>query len=238
MDDRTYEAVDTYSHFGEVIVSTWSDEDLSLLDKASKPYKLVISKYPPNLWDYQNEGSRYYMAQTTLAGAMEASLEYVMKTRSDELYPDMEAMIENLKKYPDRSHTTDNGFWRNHRGCYANHLFIDKAEHIRKAMQMHVSYCDKSDYNDLKFMCSEQSFGYFLMAARGCDMSRDILKLYYENVWITRSAELKGHLHSGQTANGSGFKRSSLPYPSGRMDVAGSHTHNINNLYQHIEELS
>ena len=45
IDDRTYESIDSYSDqgFGEIIVSTWEDEDLSLLEKTDKEYILTTS---------------------------------------------------------------------------------------------------------------------------------------------------------------------------------------------------
>ena len=45
VDERTYEAVDAYRGFGEVIVSTWDNEDISLLEKASGDYQIVLSSY-------------------------------------------------------------------------------------------------------------------------------------------------------------------------------------------------
>jgi len=45
IDDRTFESIDSYydQGFEEVIVSTWKDEDLSLLNKTKKEYKLILS---------------------------------------------------------------------------------------------------------------------------------------------------------------------------------------------------
>jgi hypothetical protein len=48
IDERTYEAIDSYSDqgFGEIIVSTWSNEDISLLDKTNKKFILKLCFYP------------------------------------------------------------------------------------------------------------------------------------------------------------------------------------------------
>ena len=243
LDDRTYEAIDQYQNFGEVIVSTWDTDHPHLLNPATGEYKFVRSSYPDNLESYHNEGSRYFMAQTTLAGVEVATKKYTMKTRSDELYPDLEAMLKNLETYPDRVHTTDNGFWKDIKGAFSNHLFIDKTDNMLKAMRMHVDYSsgkmpDLARRINSKLICAEQTFGYFLMAARGYDiLESDFKPVYRENIWITRCVELKGHLHSGQTSkpNG-GFKRSTEPYPLGRKDESSGKA-NINRLVQHIEDI-
>ena len=49
IDERTYEAVDAYQGFGEVIVSTWDDEDIGLLEKSSGDYQIVLSSYDEEL---------------------------------------------------------------------------------------------------------------------------------------------------------------------------------------------
>ena len=244
LDNRTYEAIDQYQYFNEVIVSTWNTDDISLLNQAVGKYKLVTSNYPQNIASYYNGGSRYFMAQTTFAGASIASGKYVMKTRSDELYPDLSAMLSNLEKYPDRVHTTDNGFWTNIKGAFSNHLFIDKTNHIVDAMSKHIAYSSKQDpqkssYLNSIFMCAEQSFGYFLMLARGYDLlETNVNTVYKNNMFITPCYMLNGHLHSGQTSKDKarGFKRSSDPYPNGRKDVHNGR-HDVRHLCQNIEDL-
>jgi hypothetical protein len=64
IDDRTFEAIDSYRSqgFEEIIVSTWDDEDLSLLDKTNEPYKLVLSKYPENIKEINNKGCSFFQS--------------------------------------------------------------------------------------------------------------------------------------------------------------------------------
>ena len=51
LDDRTYESIDSYSDqgFEEIIVSTWDNENIDLLNKTNKKYKLVTYSYPKHL---------------------------------------------------------------------------------------------------------------------------------------------------------------------------------------------
>tara|TARA_B100001778_G_C18591982_1_gene632707 strand:- start:1659 stop:2384 length:726 start_codon:yes stop_codon:yes gene_type:complete len=226
IDDRTYEAIDCYQGFAEVIVSNWAGEDISLLDKAAGSFTLVQSTYQNDT----DTSFNVFLAQTTMAGCLEAKTEYVLKTRSDELYPNLDKLIENLNLHPKRSHTTDNGFWRHIPHCYSNHLFIDKRDNVVKAMEYRLS-------SKKKFKCSESEFGYFLMKARGFDLSeKNWKKIFRDNVFITACELLPNHLHSGQTFHGRGFKRSSDPYPKGRMERKDN-THNFKQLYQHVDQI-
>jgi len=243
LDERTYEAIDAYQYFNEVIVSTWDTDDLSLLEPASGKYKVVTSSYPENISSYFNEGSRYFMSQTTLTGALAASGKYVMKTRSDELYPDLSEMLNNLKEYPERVHTTDNGFWTNIKAAFSNHLFIEQTKYLIKAMKFHNIYCANIDPKlsfeiNQNFRYAEQTFGYFIMLGRGFDiLDSDVAEVYRKNIFVTPCSKLKDHLHSGQTTYKSrGFKRSTKPYPEGRPDVH-SGKHDIRYLLQHIDDL-
>ena len=75
------------------------------------------------------------------------------------------------------------------------------------------------------------------MKARGFDLSeKNWKKIFRDNVFITACKLLPNHLHSGQTSNGKGFKRSSDPYPNGRLEC-NSKKHNKKELYQSIEEI-
>ena len=233
LDDRTYEAIDTYQDFNEVIVSTWNNEDLSLLNKASGKYQIVQSYYPK---DYNNANG--WQAMTTMTGAIFAKSKYVLKTRTDELYPDLSMMIDNVKTYPDRSHTTNNGFWRNYRHCYSCHLFLDKRDFIVDAMQEMVNYYI-DDKNRLQLPNFESALGYFLMRQRGYTLNDTNWKDIFRNeIYITPCCDLPNHLHSGATTatHVEGFKRSSLPYPNGRMETS-SNKHDVGQLYSDVREI-
>lgn len=229
IDNRTYEAIDCYQDFGEVIIANWDNEDLELLAKCKGRYELASSSY--NKDDPKN-GKMFgmYQARTTLAGSKKAKLDYVMKTRSDELYPNLDAMLSNFSEHPNRSHTTDNGFWKRHPFCYSNHLFIDKTEHIVSGMEQGLS-------EKKKFAADEQFFGYYLMRGRGLSIDEENWKeVFRENVFITRCIDLPNHLHSGQSGAGRYFSRSSDPYPQGRMEVKDK-AHPADKLYQDIKDI-
>ena len=245
IDDRTYEAIDTYQDFGEVIVSTWGDENIDLLNKASGKYELVLSSYDDG-WEenYINHGYRYFQSTTTSAGVSRASKKYCLKTRSDELYPNLDRMINNLEFYPDRLHTTNNGFWRpesRHKmpGCFSTHLFIAPTEELLFASEQSLKYCKKEvfdwDYQTINLRCTEQMYGFFLMLARGINITEhDWKQVFRENIFITPCCELPGHLHSGCKNVENDEERKHLcgtrmkNYPEGRLD-----DHPMLELYSH-----
>ena len=238
IDNRTYETIDCYQDFGEVIISTWADEDLSLLDKAkSDNYIVCQTEYPDNVDTFINHGSCYFIAQTLYSGASVASNNHIIKTRSDELYPNLDVFLTNINRFPERLHTTDNGFWNTRAFCMSNHLFYERKPIILTATHEMIRYCSRVGYEGVDLSICEQIFGYFFMLSRRTDISMDTWKdVFRNNIFITKCADLKGHLHSGQTAANRGFKRSSDPYPSGRMELK-NHMHDATKLYQHVDQI-
>lgn len=241
IDERTYEAIDCYQDFGEVIVSTWSTgEDYTLLDKTSKQskFKLVTSNYPNNMGDIINYGSIYYICQTLLQGCLAASKSYILKTRSDELYPNLDIFIDHVKKFPDRLHTTDNGFWKIHPFCLSGHLFLDTKQNMINALNLIIDYCHKNKFTNLKIKICEQILGYFFMLVREPEYFNESnwKEIFRKYIYITRCKDLPGHLHSGQSSENRGFKRSTEPYPCGRVEMPNG-CHDVNELYQHISEI-
>jgi hypothetical protein len=241
LDDRTYEAIDCYQDFGEVIVSTWSSgEDYSLLYRKRKDSKFILatSEYPKDMSKVINTGAIFYIAQTLMRGSFAASLPYVMKVRTDELYPNLDNLIKNLIQYPDRLHTTDNGFWKRHSFCLSGHIFIDSTQNTTQATRLILDYCFSRNFNNLpQSLVCEQILGLFFMLVRNNNFELDKWKeVFRKNVFITPCVELPGHLHSGQSSAGRGFKRSEEPYPCGRKEMPNG-CHNPKELYQHIEEI-
>ena len=233
IDDRTYEAIDTYQDFAEVIVSTWEQENIDLLSRANGKYQLVQTNYPSDIQNYNNHGYRYFIAKTTKEGAKVASKKYILKTRSDELYPDLSAFLANFDLYPHKTHTTDNGFWKHIPFCYSNHLFLESRELIISACEMIENYASGKSDKHVVLKTPEQTFGYYLMKARGIDiLSQDWKKVFRENIFITPCSLLPNHLHSGGSFyNTIPFKRCSN-YPFGRPD-----NHPIEQLYQSHKDI-
>jgi len=233
IDDRTFEAIDSYHDqgFGEIIVSTWEDEDLNLLNKTSKEYKLVLSKYPQNLREINNQGCRFFQAFTTWKGSRLVTKKYAIRTRSDELYPDLSKFVDNMRDNPKKINTTDNGFWKMHKFCFSSHLFGGESGVIKDGCFMMTLNAEKSFLSNIQLDYPEQCFGFYFLLANGCDMRvKPWKQAFYENVFITPCKDLPGHLHSGQSFTGYKFIRHT-DYPDNRPD-----NHQRERLYQSSEE--
>lgn len=240
IDERTYEAVDAYQQFGEVIVSTWDNEDITLLDKATGDYRLVLSSYDEGWKEkYNNQGYRYFQSTTLNAGVKQASCKYSMKTRSDELFVNLDRMVSNLEFYPNRLQTTNIGFWKpdsRHQvdASFSTHLYIATTDELVEASTNALSNCKREAFKNIELKCTEQLYGYFLMLARGIDLLKsDWKEAFRNNVFITPCSELPGHLHSGcaNLQNGFTHKRRT-DYPYGRLDP-----HPLEELYIHHSQI-
>ena len=238
IDERTYEAIDSYAEqgFEEIFVSTWSDEDTSLLNSSTHNFKLILSDYP-DMTSINNEGCRFFVALTTGLGALNATKDFVLKVRTDEFYPDLSKFIENWKKYPERLHTTNNGFWKHVPFNFSNHIYLCKKQTLFEACSMIVHHSTGKILQDLNLISSEQAVGFFLMKSLGYNLNKENWKkLFSENVYITPCSDLPGHLHSGQSFTNFKFKR--VPdYPNNRKDSAVQ-PHTLDKLYNHHTQFS
>lgn len=231
IDDRTYESIDSYAEqgFTDIIVSTWEDEDLSLLEKTKNHFNIVLSQYPDKV-KIKNEGAKFYIAQTTLSGCLQAKGEYVLKVRSDELYPDLDKFIKNFENHPNRIHTTNNGFWKHIPACFSNHIFLSKKSLMIDCCNNIVHYClDDSGVDDL---AAEQVFGISFIQVLGGN-TQNWKEEFKNHIFITPCHDLPNHLHSGQSSSHHRFRRHT-DYPNNRPD--GKH-HNLKNLYNHHSEI-
>lgn len=243
LDNRTYEAIDCYQDYGQVIVSTWSTgEDFSYLSNVSRKstYDLATCHYPPNMKDFYNPGAAYYISRTTLNGSKIARCPFVLKTRTDELYPNLDVFLENVILHPDKFHTTDNGFWKHHDMCCSCHLFLATTQHIVNHMDLITRYCEGEFNNMIKpIPICESIFGLFMILTKNNGILNDNLNWkeeFRKHLFITPCDKLPGHMHSGQSSFGRGFKRSTDLYPCGRKEVP-SGCHDKDKLYRNVEDI-
>ena len=107
---RSIDTIPSYLRYGEVIVSCWDKDDLSLLDKYKDKIKIVVNKrcevprsilrsfgrHGPNPWILQS--------YSTYHGIKEAKGFFVIKLRSDESYPDLDAIVHKLFFWNEDTH--------------------------------------------------------------------------------------------------------------------------------------
>ena len=235
IDERSYESIDAYGSqgFTDILVSTWDNQETSLLKRASYEYRICYSAFPTQsqIHNINNEGSRFYQAVTTLNGCTNSDKDFVLKTRSDEVYPNLDRFLSNFLYNKDKIHTTNNGFWKHIPFCFSNHLFLGKKTVIKNACEYIIEHCIGEQFNGLNIFCAEQEFGYFLMYSIDNNFDPyNWLEYFKKYVFITPCSDLPDHLHSGGTSEPHSFKRNKN-YPYSRPD-----NHPIDKLYNSSEE--
>jgi hypothetical protein len=96
---RSIQTIPDYLRYGQVIVSCWENNDLSMLDDHINDITLVVNKYTDLTNCYKNPGPQapwIYQHHTTLSGLKFATGYSCIKVRSDESYPDLDALIKKL----------------------------------------------------------------------------------------------------------------------------------------------
>jgi hypothetical protein len=88
--------IDYYLSIGNVIISCYDNDDLSLLDllKDKKGIEIILNKYP--IGDFFNYGNIYLQAYLTLNGLIHCKSEYVIKVRSDEYFKKLDLFVDAL----------------------------------------------------------------------------------------------------------------------------------------------
>jgi hypothetical protein len=229
VEEGTNETLNSFEGFSDIVLSTWEDEDLSLLKDVTVDYRLVTSKYQDcgdTFLDRFNKATGkpycYWMYQTNYNGVANAKNKFSLKCRTDELYPDLSIFLDNFFKHPERIHTTNNGFWRHIPAMLSNHLFLGETEKLKNCFSNIKKFLSKQDFTEKKFdslLFSEQIFAYFYMLENSFDiLDDDWIDAFKKYVFITPMSDLPNHLHSGASDTSSQVKRVAN-FPNGRPDM-------------------
>lgn len=108
LNKRSIETIPSYLKYGQVIVSCWDNNDLSMLDNYKQDITLIVNKYSDLSNCYKKPGSQapwIYQHHTTLSGLKAATGYSSIKLRSDESYPDLDAIIKKLNNNRSRRET-------------------------------------------------------------------------------------------------------------------------------------
>ena len=229
IEEGTDEALNSFEGFSDIVLSTWENEDLSLLKDVKVDYRLVTSKYQDcgdTFLERLNKATGkpycYWMYQTNYNGVANAKNKFSLKCRTDELYPDLSIFLDNFFKYPERIHTTNNGFWKHIPAMLSNHFFLGETEKLKNCFSNIKKFLSKESFTEKKFdnlLYSEQIFGYFYMLENSLDiLDTDWIDAFKKNVFITPMSDLPNHLHSGASDTSSQVKRVAN-FPNGRPDM-------------------
>ena len=105
LHERSISTIESYLKYGEVIVSCWEDDNLSLLDKYKEKITIIKNKYS-DIKKYistSHRQTRPYIFQnhTTRNGLAAANGFFSIKVRSDESFPVLDPLINILKNNRD-----------------------------------------------------------------------------------------------------------------------------------------
>lgn len=96
---RSIEAIPDYIKYGEVIVSCWDTDDISLLDKYKDKIKIIVNKYSDALpFARKTHLTNPIILQYHSAynGIKKSSGNFCIKLRSDERFPNLDNLIKKL----------------------------------------------------------------------------------------------------------------------------------------------
>ena len=104
LNQRSINTIPEYLKYGEVIISCWDNDDLSLLDKYAQNIKIVVNHYHDIMRKAikTNQRNPIILQNYTTHNALKQATGYLaIKTRSDESYPVLDPLLNILKKNRD-----------------------------------------------------------------------------------------------------------------------------------------
>ena len=133
--------INRYKKFGEVIVSHWKNDDVSILNGVQDIK--VVSNEPIQIDPFRNPQNLYRQIITTLNGIKQATGDFVIKTRSDEYFGNLTPFLTAVSKHPQKVACGNIYFrkvWVRH---MCDHVFCGNRELLLKTYCVMKQKCDK-----------------------------------------------------------------------------------------------
>ncbi len=210
LHSRSIETIDNYLKYGEVIVSCWDSDDISMLNPYRDKIKLVINKYIDLGKHYQLRGSQapwIYQNYTTLNGVKEASGYFSIKVRSDESYPVIDTIINKLNKIHHQEKNPKTGKYDYHKLLTSNIYFrkdhenkFHPSDHIVAGLTWRMRNVYQKAVRITKNGTGQKRFPEQVLAMAAIESddntmdeskSKELMKKYFD---IIRISELPGHV--------------------------------------------
>jgi hypothetical protein len=103
LNDISLSNLEYYKIIGNVIISYWDSDDESLLNKYDlSEVVLVKNYYKKEFIRFFNNQNVYFQVYTTFNGLKKVNTKYVIKTRSDNKFEDLEPFIKLIYDNPDK----------------------------------------------------------------------------------------------------------------------------------------
>ena len=166
INNRSINTIESYLKYGEVIVSCWNTDQISLLDKYKDRIKIVVNNYSDIEGSHSfvpgTQAPWIYQNYTTLKGLLEAKGYFSIKVRSDESYPVLDALVEKMmtihhkkknektKEYDHHKIVTSNIYFRRdseNKFHPSDHLVAGKTSRMKDVYETAVSYSSKGSGN-------------------------------------------------------------------------------------------
>jgi len=130
--------LENYLKFGKVIISHWASDSFELVREFDNVIYVSQTFPGKNIPDGCDPASTFYWAvRSTHLGIIMVDSEYVIKTRSDEFFSDLNPLIEQVLEN-DEKLVCGNIFYRKHQDipCHiGDHLFAAKTSTLKSAYQ-------------------------------------------------------------------------------------------------------
>jgi hypothetical protein len=158
LNNRSINTIPDYLKYGEVIVSCWNNDEISRLNKYKNKIQIVVNNYHDVINKARNTNQKNPLIlqnYTTLKGIEQATGYFVIKTRSDESYPNLEPLLRLLKKNRDTKNpetgrynchkiVTSNIYFRYDKQCKfhpSDHLIAGKRNRMLEVFKNSFSRC-------------------------------------------------------------------------------------------------
>ena len=104
LNKTSIENIDQYLKFGKVVVSHWDEDDLAILDNVDRnnPNIKIVSQHMPSTGEWEptwngdiGVSSTFpWAVKSTYLGLINVDTEYVLKTRSDESFENLQPLLD------------------------------------------------------------------------------------------------------------------------------------------------
>jgi hypothetical protein len=139
LNKRSIDTIPEYLKYGEVIVSCWENDDLSMLDKYKDKIKIIVNKYSSAKTKQKKTGSQapwIFQNLTTLNGLKVANGYLCIKLRSDESYPVLDPLINKFKYNRDTKDPSTNLY--NHNKIITSNIYFRNDRHSKFHPSDHI----------------------------------------------------------------------------------------------------
>jgi hypothetical protein len=160
LNEISLDGVENYLKYGKVVISHWTQDDIKLLDDIDKtnPNIKIVNQHMPSreewepTWagDITVDSTFPWAVKSTYLGLKNVDTEYVVKTRSDERFENLQPMIDLFLKTKRMVFGNIYAFsFKKDPFKIGDHLFMDYNEKLVKTYEMileshefrYPSYC-------------------------------------------------------------------------------------------------